>query len=66
MFLRTWSKNGRIYASVVKNVRDGKKVLQETVIYLGLIEEEQVPYLKAAYSKKKHKLVYEDGTTYQP
>lgn len=46
MFLRTWSKNGRIYASVVKNVRDGKKVLQETVIYLGLIEEEQVPYLK--------------------
>ena len=58
MFLRTWSKNGRIYASVVKNVRDGKKVLQETVIYLGLIEEEQVPYLKAAYSKKKPKLVY--------
>ena len=66
MFLRTWSKNGRIYASVVKNVRDGKKVLQETVIYLGLIEEEQVPYLKAAYSKKKPKLVCEDGTTYQP
>ena len=66
MFLRTWSKNGRIYASVVKNVRDGKKVLQETVIYLGLIEEEQVPYLKAAYSKKKPKLVYEDVTTYQP
>ena len=66
MFLRTWSKNGRIYASVVKNVRDGKKVLQETVVYLGLIEEEQVPYLKAAYSKKKPKLVYKDGTTYQP
>ncbi|SDK32168.1 hypothetical protein SAMN05216216_10236 [Lacicoccus qingdaonensis] len=64
MFVRIWKKKDSYYAAVVKSVRDGKKVRQETVCYLGVVEENQVPYLKAAYSKNKPKLLYEDGRIY--
>ncbi len=60
MFVRTWKKGDKIYASVVKSVRTGKKVRQEIVTYLGEVTEEQLPYLKAAYAKKKPRLVYDD------
>ncbi len=60
MYIRTWKKGNKLYASIVKSVRTGKKVRQETVAYLGVITEEQLPYLKAAYAKKKHRLVYDD------
>lgn len=60
MFVRTWKKGDKIYASVVKSVRTGKKVRQEIVAYLGEVTEEQLPYLKAAYAKKKPRLVYDD------
>lgn len=66
MFVRTWVKGGRTYASVVRNVRDGKRVVQETVAYLGAVEECQVPYLRAAYAKRKPALLYEDGKVYRP
>ena len=65
MYLRTWKKGNKIYASVVKSIREGKKVRQETVFYIGEINENQIPYLKAAYSKVKPKLLYEDGTIYE-
>ena len=58
MFVRSWKKGNKIYASVVKSVRSGKKVRQEIVVYLGEVTEEQLPYLKAAYAKNKPKLVY--------
>jgi hypothetical protein len=60
------SKDGRPhhYASVVRNDRIKGKVVQTTVAYLGLIDEEQIPYLKAAYAKHKPKLLYDDGTLY--
>ena len=64
MYVRSWKKGNILYASVVKSVRDGKKVNQIIVAYLGAIEENQLPYLKAAYAKKKPKLVYSDGRTY--
>lgn len=66
MFLRTWQKGGRTYASVVRSVREGNSVTQKTVCYLGAVAPEQVPYLKAAYSKRKPKLVYADGRVYDP
>lgn len=43
MFVRTWKKGNKIYASVVKSVREGKKVRQEIVTYLGEVNEDQIP-----------------------
>lgn len=60
MFVRTWKKGNKFYASVVKSVRNGDKVRQEIVAYLGEVSEDQIPYLKAAYAKKKPRLVYDD------
>jgi hypothetical protein len=60
MYVRSWKKGNQLYASIVKSVRVGKKVRQETVAYLGAITEEQLPYLKAAYAKNKPRLVYDD------
>jgi len=37
------------------------KVVQSVKLYFGRVEEEQIPYLKAAYSKNKPRLVYEEG-----
>lgn len=65
MFIKTWKKKGHIYASVYRSVRVGGKVKTETVAYLGAVEENQVPYLKAAYAKEKPALVYKDGTRYE-
>ena len=65
MYVRTWKKGNNIYASVVRAVRRDRKVVQETVAYLGKVEENQIPYLKAAYAKDKPKLVYKDGTVYE-
>lgn len=48
------------YASLVENKRVGGKVKQTVLAYLGPVTEEQIPYLKAAYAKKKPRLVYED------
>lgn len=60
MYVRSWKKGNKLYASIVKSVRVGKKVRQETVAYWGVITEEQLPYLKAAYAKNKPRLVYDD------
>ena len=61
MFVRSWNKGNKIFASVVKSKRVGNKVIQETVVYLGEVTAEQLPYLKAAYAKKKPKLIYDEG-----
>jgi len=72
MFVRVLTKAGKggrplHYASVVRNDRQGGRVAQTTVAYLGAVEEWQIPYLKAAYTDKKNrpKLVYGDGTEFQ-
>ena len=49
------------YASLVENKRINGKVVQSVKLYFGRVEEEQIPYLKAAYSKNKPRLVYEEG-----
>ena len=64
MYVRVWKKNDRKYAAVVKCVRDGKKVKQEVVAYIGEVKDEQIPYLKAAYQKEKPILLFKDGTQF--
>lgn len=65
MYVRTWKKGNKIYASIVESVRNGSSVTQKTIVYLGAVEKNQIPYLKAAYAKDKPKLVYKDGTVYE-
>lgn len=48
------------YASLVENNRVDGKVKQNVIAYLGVVTEDQIPYLKAAYAKKKPKLVYDE------
>lgn len=69
MFMRIQKKTDsdgkpRYYASVVHADRVKGKVVQKTVAYIGAVEEDQIPYLKAAYAKDKPKLLYSDGTEY--
>jgi len=65
MYLRIWKKKYKSYASLVESKRENGKVIQKTIAYLGIVKDNQVPYLKAAFSKDKPKLVYKDGTVYE-
>ena len=38
-----------LYASVVENRRAGGRVVQRTVVNIGRVTADQVPYLKAAW-----------------
>jgi len=50
------------YASLVKNKRIEGRVVQTVKAHLGPVTEDQIPFLKAAYSKKKPRLIYDkDG-----
>ena len=48
-------------AIVMRSDRVKGKVVHSTVAYLGRVEEGQIPYLKAAYAKKKPRLVWDDA-----
>lgn len=64
MFIKILTKNyggkKHYYASLVQNKRIDGQVKQNVRAYLGSVTEEQIPYLKAAYAKKKPRLVYDD------
>jgi len=64
MFIKILTKefNGKkhYYASLVENKRIGGSVVQTVKANLGPVTEEQMPFLKAAYSKKKPRLIYDD------
>ena len=64
MFIKVLSKQCkggiRHYASLVENKRVNGRVVQTVRANLGVVTEEQIPYLKAAYAKKKPRLVYDD------
>jgi hypothetical protein len=67
MYMRIQERRGkggetRYYASVMRTDRVGGKVVQTTVAYIGRVEEDQVPYLKAAYTEKakRPRLVWDD------
>lgn len=48
------------YASLVENKRIDGHVVQTVKAHLGPVTEEQIPFLKAAYSKKKPQLIYDE------
>jgi len=64
MFIKVLTKQSyggvRYYASLVENKRVEGRVVQTVRANLGAVTEEQIPYLKAAYAKKKPRLVYDD------
>lgn len=66
MFIKILTKNvggrKRYYASLVENKRVDGKVVQTVKANLGPVTEDQIPYLKAAYAKKKPRLVYDDDS----
>ena len=57
---KNYGNNTHYYASLVENKRVGKRVVQTVKANLGPVYQEQIPYLKAAYAKKKPRLVYDD------
>jgi hypothetical protein len=57
---RTVGGQPRHYASLVENKREGRRVVQRTVAYLGAVTEDQIPFLKAAYAQRKPRLVFDD------
>jgi len=57
---KTYDGKKHYYASLVENKRINGKVVQAVKANLGPVTEEQIPYLKAAYAKKKPRLVYDD------
>ena len=57
---KQYGGNEHYYASLVENNRVNGKVVQTVRAYLGPVALEQIPYLKAAYAKKKPRLVYDD------
>jgi len=64
MFLKVQHKKAKdgsihLYASVVENKRAGKKTVQRTVVSIGRIEKDQVPYLRAAWSSEKPRLTWD-------
>ena len=65
MFLKVQKKrlsggSVALYASVVENRREGGRVVQRTLVNIGRVDEEQVPYLRAAWSDRKPRLVWDD------
>lgn len=64
MFIKILTKEYKgekyYYASLVENKRINGKVMQTVKANLGAVTKEQIPYLKAAYAKKKPRLVYDE------
>lgn len=57
---KTINNEKRYYASLVENRRIEGKVVQIVKANLGAVTEDQIPFLKAAYAKKKPRLIYDD------
>ena len=48
------------FSYLVESYRENGKIKHRTLKNFGLLENDQVPYLKAMYAKKKPRLVYDD------
>ncbi len=57
---RVYGEKTHYYAKLVENKRINGKVVQSIIANLGPVTEDQIPYLKAAYAKKKPRLVYDE------
>jgi len=52
--------NGTFFCYLVESYRENGKIKHRTIKNFGLLAEDQVPFLKAMYAKKKPRLVYDD------
>jgi len=57
---KEYSGKSHYYASLVENNRISGRVIQTVKANLGPVTIEQIPYLKAAYAKKKPRLIYDE------
>lgn len=48
------------FISIAESYREDGKIKHRTIRNLGLFDDEPVPYIKAAFAKKKPRLVYDD------
>ena len=48
------------FCYLVESYRENGKIKHRTLKNFGLLENDQVPYLKAMYAKKRPRLVYDD------
>lgn len=48
------------FCYLVESYRENGKIKHRTLKNFGLLENDQVPYLKAMYARKKPRLVYDD------
>lgn len=48
------------FCYLVESYRENGKIKHRTLKNFGLLENDQVPYIKAMYAKKKPRLVYDD------
>ena len=48
------------FCYLVESYRENGKIKHRILKNFGLLEEDQVPFLKAMYAKRKPRLVYED------
>lgn len=64
MFVRAVKNNKgnphTYYCSLVESYRGENGPKHRVIINFGLVDEESVPYLKAAFSKNKPRLVYDN------
>lgn len=64
MYVKVVKNNkGRPHTSFIylaESYREGDKVKTRNIRSLGLFDDDQVPYIKAAFMDPKPKLVYED------
>lgn len=51
---------GTYFCYLVESYREEGKPKHRVIKNFGLLEGDQVPYLKAMYAKKKPRLVYDD------
>ena len=51
---------GTCFRYLVESYRENGKIKHRILKNFGLLEEDQVPFLKAMYAKRKPRLVYED------
>lgn len=56
----TKGKPGTFFCYLVESYRENGSIKHHTIKNFGLLEEDQVPFLKAMYAKKKPRLVYDD------
>ena len=56
----TKGKKGTYFCYLVESYRENSSIKHRIIKNFGLLDEEQVPFLKAMYAKKKPRLVYDE------